>query len=101
MRLAGGGHQLQDVGHADQGVAAGDDARVDDAAVAFAADDGVVLEHGVDDVGFADGRADDRDRLAAAMSSSMRLVERLATATPGFLARISLAARASEYSSPM
>ena len=42
-RLAGGGHERQDVRHADQAVAAGDDARIDHAAVAFAADDGVVL----------------------------------------------------------
>ncbi len=58
-RFSRGGHQLENIGHAHQGIAAGDDAGVDDPAVPFAADDGVVAEHGVDDVGFADGGSDD------------------------------------------
>ena len=55
----GGGHELKDVGDGDKAVAAGNDAGVDDAAVAFAADDRAVGEHGLNDVGFADGSAED------------------------------------------
>jgi hypothetical protein len=55
----GGGHELENVGHPDETVAAGDDSGVDDAAVAFAADNRAMGEHGLNDVGFADGGADD------------------------------------------
>lgn len=57
--FSGGGHELQDVGHAHHAVPAGNDAGIDDPAIAFAADDRSLLEHGQNDVGFADGRADD------------------------------------------
>ena len=38
--FAGAGHEVEDHGDAEEGVADGADAEVDDAAVAFAADDG-------------------------------------------------------------
>jgi len=55
----GVGHELKDVGDGDEAVAAGDDAGVDHATVALAADGRAVGEHGLNDVGFADGSAED------------------------------------------
>ena len=51
-------HQLQHIGHSHQRISAGHNARIDHAAVAFAADYGVVLEHALNNVGFAYGCAD-------------------------------------------
>ena len=58
--LAGLGHELQHVGHADEAVAPRDDAGVDDTAVALAADRAVFAEHRLHDVGLTDRRAVDR-----------------------------------------
>ena len=55
--LAGVSHEVEDHGHGEEGVANVADAGVDDAAVAFAADDGLFGEEAFDDVDFTDGSA--------------------------------------------
>ena len=61
---------MKDVGDGDEAVASGDDAGVDHTAVTFAADDRGVGEHGLNDVSFADGSAED-----AAVESGGDVVE--------------------------
>lgn len=81
-----------------------DDLRLDDAAVAFAADHAAVPLHLRQyDVGLADRGAvyDLASAARAARSSIMREVDRLRSRRVGLFENTYIAARASVYSSPM
>ena len=55
------GHRGQQLGHAHEAVADKPDPRIDRSAVALSTEHGIVGQHAIDDVGFADGRAVERD----------------------------------------
>ena len=49
------GHEIKDLSHPDKAVAYITDSRIDWAAIPFAAENGIVCDHGVGNIGFADG----------------------------------------------